>query len=246
MSELQVFSNAEFGSVRSITVNGEPYFVGKDVAEILGYANTRDALAKHVDEEDRMDGVAIRDSIGREQTPVFINESGLYSLILSSKLPSAKRFKRWVTSEVLPAIRRHGVFLMDDIVNNTDALIEALQAFKAERMKRMALEQETAVQKQQLAEMRPKASYYDVVLNSPSLLAVSEFAKDYGWSATSTCMRKACSISRAERSGFCTRNMPGAATPARRRMLIRRMTGQRIPRCIRTGRRKEGFSFMIF
>lgn len=183
MSELQVFSNAEFGSIRSITVNGEPFFVGKDVAEILGYANTRDALAKHVDEEDRMDGVAIRDSIGREQTPVFINESGLYSLILSSKLPSAKRFKRWVTSEVLPAIRRHGVFLMDDIVNNTDALIEALQAFKAERMKRMALEQETAVQKQQLAEMRPKASYYDVVLNSPSLLAVSEFAKDYGWSA---------------------------------------------------------------
>ena len=84
---LQVFSNAEFGSVRSITVNGEPYFVGKDVAEILGYANTRDALAKHVDEEDRMDGVAIRDSIGREQTPVLINESGLYSLILSSRLP---------------------------------------------------------------------------------------------------------------------------------------------------------------
>ena len=106
MSELQVFSNAEFGSVRSITVNGEPYFVGKDVAEILGYANTRDALAKRVDEEDRMDGVAIRDSIGREQTPVLINESGLYSLILSSKLPFAKRFKRWVTSEVLPAIER--------------------------------------------------------------------------------------------------------------------------------------------
>ena len=126
MSELQVFSNAEFGSVRSITVNGEPYFVGKDVAEILGYANTRDALAKDVDAEDRMDGVAIRDSMGREQTPVLINESGLYSLILSSKLPSAKRFKRWVTSEVLPAIRRHGVFALDDIVNNTDALIEAL------------------------------------------------------------------------------------------------------------------------
>ena len=108
MSELQVFSNAEFGSVRSITVNGEPYFVGKDIAEILGYANTRDALAKHVDEEDRMDGVAIRDSIGREQTPVLINESGLYSLILSSKLPNARDFKRWVTSEVLPSIRKTG------------------------------------------------------------------------------------------------------------------------------------------
>ena len=153
MSELQVFNNAEFGSVRSLMVNGESYFVGKDVAEILGYSNTRDALAKHVDEEDRTDGVAIRDSIGREQMPVLINESGLYSLILSSKLPSAKRFKRWVTSEVLPAIRKHGVFVMDDIVNNTDALIEALQAFKAERLQRMALEEENAVQKQQLVEI---------------------------------------------------------------------------------------------
>src|SRR5699024_5575925 len=83
---------------------------------------------------------------------------GLYSLILSSRLPSAKRFKRWVTSEVLPAIRKHGVFALDDIVNNTDALIEALQAFKAERLRRMALEQETAVQKQQLAETREAVS----------------------------------------------------------------------------------------
>ena len=185
MSELQVFSNAEFGSVRSITVNGEPYFVGKDVAEILGYGNTRDALIAHVDEEDRT--VIQKSEIPTLDIPnrglTVINESGLYSLILSSRLPSAKRFKRWVTSEVLPAIRKHGVFALDDIVNNTDALIETLQAFKAERLKRVALEQEAAVQKQQLAEMRPKASYYDVVLNSPSLLAVSEFAKDYGWSA---------------------------------------------------------------
>lgn len=159
MSELQVFSNAEFGSVRSITVNGEPYFVGKDVAEILGYGNTRDALIAHVDEEDRT--VIQKSEIPTLDIPncglTVINESGLYSLILSSRLPSAKRFKRWVTSEVLPAIRKHGVFALDDIVNNTDALIQALQAFKAERLKRMALEQEAAVQKQQLAEMRPKA-----------------------------------------------------------------------------------------
>lgn len=103
--ELQVFSNAEFGSVRSIMVNDEPFFVGKDVAEILGYSNPRKALADHVDDEDKMDGVTIRDSIGREQSPVVINESGLYSLILSSKMPKARQFKRWVTSEVLPAIR---------------------------------------------------------------------------------------------------------------------------------------------
>ena len=112
MSELQVFSNAEFGSVRSITVNGEPYFVGKDVAEILGYGNTRDALIAHVDEEDRT--VIQKSEIPTLDIPnrglTVINESGLYSLILSSRLPSAKRFKRWVTSEVLPAIRKHGVF----------------------------------------------------------------------------------------------------------------------------------------
>jgi prophage antirepressor-like protein len=108
MSELQIFKNAEFGSVRTIAINGEPYFVGKDVAEILGYANPRKAIIDHVDEEDKTDGVTIRDSIGREQNPVCINESGLYSLIISSKLPTAKKFKRWVTSEVLPAIRRHG------------------------------------------------------------------------------------------------------------------------------------------
>jgi prophage antirepressor-like protein len=181
MSELQIFQNAEFGSVRSITVNGEPYFVGKDVAEILGYSNTRKAILDHVDEEDK--GVTKCDTPGGSQELAVINESGLYSLILSSKLPGAKRFKRWVTSEVLPAIRKHGVFAMDDIVNNTDALIEALQAFKAERLQRMALESENAVQRQQLSEMKPKASYYDVVLNSPDLVSITEIAKDYGWSA---------------------------------------------------------------
>ena len=181
MSELQVFNNAEFGSVRSLMVNGEPYFVAKDIAEILGYANPQKAVRDHVDEEDK--GVNEMDTPGGKQSFVVINESGLYSLILSSRLPSAKRFKRWVTSEVLPAIRKHGVFAMDDIVNNTDALIEALQAFKAERLQRMALEEENAVQKQQLIEMKPKASYYDVVLNSPDAVAITVIAKDYGKSA---------------------------------------------------------------
>lgn len=181
MSELQVFNNAEFGSVRSLMVNGEPYFVGKDVAEILGYQNASKALTDHVDEDDKLNNESLS-SLG-QRGGWLINESGLYSLILSSKLPSAKRFKRWVTSEVLPAIRKHGVFAMDDIVNNTDALIEALQAFKAERLLRMALEEENAVQKQQLVEMKPKASYYDVVLNSPDLVSITEIAKDYGWSA---------------------------------------------------------------
>lgn len=183
MSELQIFKNAEFGSVRTIMVEGEPYFVGKDVAEILGYSNTRKALADHVDEEDKMDGVTIRDSIGREQNPVCINESGLYSLILSSKMPNAKRFKRWVTSEVLPTIRKHGLYAMDEVLANPDILINALLELKAEREKSANLQAVVAVQKQQMIEMQPKVSYYDVVLNCKDLVAISVIAKDYGWSA---------------------------------------------------------------
>lgn len=109
-NNIQIFENSEFGKIRTLQINNQPYFVGKDVATVLGYSNPRKALLDHIDEEDKLDGVTIRDSIGREQKPVVINESGLYSLILSSKLPTAKKFKRWVTSEVLPAIRRNGYY----------------------------------------------------------------------------------------------------------------------------------------
>ena len=181
MSELQIFKNAEFGSVRALTINDEPYFVGKDVAVILGYSNPRDALAKHVDDEDK--GVAKCDTPGGVQDLTVINESGLYSLILSSKLPNAKKFKRWVTSEVLPAIRRHGIYAIDEVLNNPDMLIAALTELKAEREKTKLLTETVAVQKQQISEMKPKASYYDVVLNCKDLVAISVIAKDYGWSA---------------------------------------------------------------
>lgn len=134
MYELQTFSNAELGSVRTVTIDSKPYFVGKDVAEILGYCNTRDALAKRVD-DDKLDGVAICDSIGREQKPVLINESGLYSLILSSKLPGAKKFKRWVTGEVLPSVSKCGIYTIDEVLNNPDMLIAALTDLKTERDK---------------------------------------------------------------------------------------------------------------
>lgn len=103
MGELQIFSNAEFGSVRTVTIEGEPHFVAKDVAEILGYSNPRDAINKHVDEEDK--GVAKCDTLGGKQELTVINESGLNSLILSSKMPNAKRFKRWVTSDVLAQVK---------------------------------------------------------------------------------------------------------------------------------------------
>lgn len=110
MEELQIFNNEEFGNVRSLMIDNEPWFVGKDVAEALGYKNVRDSLARHIDSDDKRDGVVIHDSMGREQKPIIINESGLYSLILSSKLESAKKFKHWVTSEVLPTLRKTGSY----------------------------------------------------------------------------------------------------------------------------------------
>lgn len=181
MSELQIFKNAEFGSVRTLTINDEPYFVGKDVAEILGYTNPSKALADHVDEDDKLNNESLS-SLG-QRGGWIINESGLYSLILSSKMPNAKKFKRWVTSEVLPAIRKHGIYAIDEVLNNPDMLIAALTELKAEREKTKLLTETVAVQKQQISEMKPKASYYDVVLNCKDLVAISVIAKDYGWSA---------------------------------------------------------------
>ena len=182
MYELQTFNNAELGSVRTVAINGEPYFVGRDVAEALGYERPAKAIADHIDSEDK-DEVPIQDSIGRMQKTHVINESGLYSLILSSKLPAAKKFKRWVTSEVLPAIRRHGLYAIDEILANPDIAIAALNELKAERERAKALAAAVAVQTQQIAEMKPKVSYYDIVLQCRDVLPISVIAKDYGWSA---------------------------------------------------------------
>lgn len=181
MSELQIFKNAELGSVRTLSINGEPYFVGKDVAEILGYTNPSKALADHVDEEDKLNNESLS-SLG-QRGGWIINESGLYGLILSSKLPNAKKFKRWITSDVLPAIRKHGVYAVDEVLNDPDMLIAALTELKAEREKTKVLTETVAVQNQQIVEMKPKASYYDLVLNCKDLVAISVIAKDYGWSA---------------------------------------------------------------
>ena len=181
MEELKVFENAEFGSVRTTTVNGEIMFVGKDVAEILGYSNPRDALAKRVDDEDK--GVAKCDTLGGKQDLTMINESGLYSLILSSKMPNAKKFKHWVTADVLPAIRKTGMYATDELLDNPDLAIQAFTALKLEREKNKKLNTTVKVQEQQIMELQPKASYYDLVLNCPDLLSVTVIAKDYGKSA---------------------------------------------------------------
>lgn len=170
MNNLQLF-NFEGNKVRTLKVDDEPYFVGKDVASILGYSNTRDALNKHVDSEDK-NTVAIHDGITRgNPNQVIINESGLYSLILSSKMPNAKRFKHWITSEVLPAIRKHGVYMTDqkafDVVHNKNGLAELLRQ-AADQLKSKDI---------QIEEMKPKALFADSVATSKSTILIGELAK---------------------------------------------------------------------
>lgn len=166
-------------NVRTLVIDGQPYFVGKDVAEILGYANTRDALSKHVDSEDK-NTVAIHDGIKRgNPNQTVINESGLYSLILGSKLPQAKEFKHWVTSEVLPSIRKHGAFMtnekIEEVLLNPDTIIKLATELKTERERR-------SIAEQRVNELTPKASYYDLVLSNESLVTITQIAKDYGMS----------------------------------------------------------------
>ena len=197
-NEIQIFENPEFGAVRTVMVDGEPWFVGKDVAEVLGYRNPRDTVGKHVDEEDKVDGVAIRDSMGREQYPVLINESGLYSLVLSSKLPSAKKFKRWITTEVIPSIRKHGAYMTPDtmqrFIADPDFAIGLLTALKDEQAKSRALEAENEKQSQLLADYEPKVQYLETILQSEGTMTTAQIAADYDMSAIqlNQILRDAC------------------------------------------------------
>lgn len=168
MNELQVFKNQEFGSVRTLVINSEPWFVGKDVAEALGYKNTKDALAKHVDSEDKE--ILKSQNATLENIPnrgvTVVNESGLYSLVLSSKLPSAKKFKRWVTSEVLPALRKTGQYQVKELSGQelmAKALIEAQSVL--------------AAKDKQIEAMKPKVVFADAVATSHTSILVGELAK---------------------------------------------------------------------
>lgn len=177
--------NYESSEIRTIQKDGEPWFVAKDVTNILGYANASKAISDHVDTEDKLNNESLS-SLG-QRGGWLVNESGLYSLILSSKLPNAKKFKRWVTNEVLPSIRKHGAYMTDQTLERAltspDFLIELATQLKAEQAQRKQLETTVAVQNQQIAELQPKASYYDVVLNCKDLISIGKIAKDYGWSA---------------------------------------------------------------
>lgn len=148
MNKPEIFKNTEFGTVRVVMINEIPWFVGKDVAEALGYNEPHKAIQRHVDEDDGMK-YPITDSTGRKQETWLINESGLYSLILGSKLESAKRFKKWVTSEVLPSIHKHGIYatdnVIDNILNNPDFCIELLTKLKEERAARVEAERKNAI-----------------------------------------------------------------------------------------------------
>ena len=178
--ELQVFNSTEFGSVRTATVNGEVMFVVKDVADILEYTNTVKAIRDHVDEEDKLTERIVLS--GQNCEMIFINESGLYSLTLSRKMPNAKKFKHWVTAEVLPAIRKHGMYAIDEILENPNLAIAALIQLKEERERRKKLERQTLIQRQQISELQPKASYYDLILQNTNTVPITQIAKDYGMS----------------------------------------------------------------
>lgn len=173
MNEIKIFENKQFGSIRTLTIDGEPYFVGKDVAEILGYAKARNAIAAHVDEDDKKDA-PIQGVLGGVQQMTLINESGLYSLILGSKLPTAKMFKRWVTSEVLPTIRKTGGYINDD-----DAFIETYLPFADENTRLLfkgTLETVRSLNAQ-IKQNKPKVVFADAVTSSKTSILIGELAK---------------------------------------------------------------------
>lgn len=182
MSKLTIFENKRFGTVRTLEENGKVIFCGTDVASSLGYTNPQKAIKDHC----KKDGVTFRsviDSLGRTQQAKFISEGNLYRLISHSKLPAAEQFEKWIFDEVLPSIRQHGLYATDQLLNDPDLAIAAFTALKKEREKAKALEERIAIQNQQIVEMKPKVSYYDLVLNCRDLVAISVIAKDYGWSA---------------------------------------------------------------
>lgn len=179
MNDFRIFKNDSFGAVRTVEVEGVPYFVGKDVAEILGYSNTRDALARHVDDEDKAD-VVIHDG-SQNRTMAVINESGVYALVFSSKLPKAKEFKHWVTSEILPTIRKHGAYMteqtLEQALTSPDFLIKLATQLKEEKEKSARLEDTVNKQNELLERSKPLVCFANCVKTADTSILVGELAK---------------------------------------------------------------------
>lgn len=195
-NDIQVFANEEFGEIRTINIDDEPWFVGKDVAKALGYVDVAHSILDHVEEEDRTNSKTQgqNDPEFGQRGTWLINESGLYSLIMSSKLESAKRFKRWVTSEVLPTIRKTGGYVnndelfIDTYFEGADEQTKSILRLNLAQIRQLneekrKLQQTVAVQTQQITEMEPKVTYYDIVLQCTDTIPISVIAKDYGKSA---------------------------------------------------------------
>ena len=190
--ELKIFENPDFGQVRIVMIEDTPYFVGKDVAEVLGYEAARNAIAMHVDNEDKLTHQI--SASGQKRNVTLINESGVYALVFSSKLPTAKKFKHWVTSEVLPSIRKHGAYMTEQTVEKAltspDFLIQLATNLKKEQearqeaeAKNFKLEHEVVGLNEKISELKPKADYVDRILKSTSLVTTTQIAKDYGMGA---------------------------------------------------------------
>lgn len=183
-NQITVFASDKFGDVRIVQIGNEPWFVGKDICDILGYQNGSRDINRHVDEEDRQNYQNGTFESNRGLT--IINESGVYALILSSKLPQAKEFKRWVTHEVLPSIRKHGAYLTDnaleEALTSPDFLIKLATQLKEEKEARLKAEQKNIEQEKTIEVLKPKADYTDMILKNNSLVTITQIAKDYGMS----------------------------------------------------------------
>lgn len=180
MNEIQIFKNSQFGEVRSVVKSGEPWFIAKDVCDCLGINNPTVAVSR-LDDDERA-----KFNLGRQGETNVINEYGLYGLVLASRKPEAKEFKRWVTHEVIPAIRKTGMYMTDNavqnILNNPTAFIEILTEYKKVQDENKNLTMQNASQKQLIGELKPKADYTDLILKSKSLVTITQIAKDYGMS----------------------------------------------------------------
>lgn len=180
MNEIQIFKNSQFGEVRSVVKGGAPWFIAKDVCDCLGINNPTVAVSR-LDDDERA-----KFNLGRQGETNVINEYGLYGLVLASRKPEAKEFKRWVTHEVIPAIRKTGMYMTDNavqnILNNPTAFIEILTEYKKVQDENKSLTMQNASQKQLIGELKPKADYTDLILKSKSLVTITQIAKDYGMS----------------------------------------------------------------